>query len=860
MASLIIYSVCILYFTTVIVTEKCSNPKGGLEFCSCSADETIVTCRNNSMLFFPTKLPLNVETFIFESKSLQNIPPSYFQSYIRLKSIQITGGVFPDLYQQYFNGISRTVMHLKISETNLRYITQNTFYYLSQLTSLELQNNDFISFPIQLQMENLTHLDLSGNKISSIGKDVFSKLRNLEMLKLNNNKLTSLPSNLFRNLVSLKKLYVSNNQLSNLSSDIFLSLRYLTELYITDNKLDNAFWEALKKLKNVQKLGLSRNQFSSVEANNFLHMGDLQSIFLRENRLPLVIKSKAFFIDQSNVRELYLSGNNITQITNFTFFGLQNLTTLYLDDNRLKEIPTDAFLHLSKLEWLHLRRNQLTSIDIDGFRGLKQIKHIYLTSNLLKNMNKVFQHSKSLVQLNLNDNRIEHITKTLFEGLEKLKYLNLDNNTISDIYGGAFIKLPSLEKLYLRHNKLTKIDEDDFAHATFKELYLSYNHLDIKTKAFQDIRNLKKLYLSDNRMTSVKATMFQNTKLELLNLQRNRISFVESLPDSVKINISHNQLDYLSSEMFSRNIEILDASYNNISALKKSTFQNVFSLRSLYLQHNRIDTLEENTFCRQLLCEYSLINFENNLLPCNCKIWSVLSPISIIIIRGSCPSMSLTDLVEKNGCQCGTSDSGKCNTKKRICEDHKCKNNAECIALNENSYICKCNGGYHGRTCQLKSSECNPKLCNNNGTCQRIGKKATEYTCLCNTGFSGKNCAVKTLTNVEITSIMISGLVIEAIVCIVFVIAVVFLFQRVKTYRTLSKKPSPADENQYASIDTLYLPESFPTYQPLSKMESTTAESPDANEYELNLEMQGESGKEVGITVKQISVFFILFV
>src|SRR3990172_7155891 len=61
----------------------------------------------------------------------------------------------------------------------------------------------------------------------------------------------------------------------------------------------------------------------------------------------------------NNLRNLNLSGNQITKIQPDTFQGLGNLQILNLGYNQITQIQPNAFLGLGNLRWLYLSNNQI---------------------------------------------------------------------------------------------------------------------------------------------------------------------------------------------------------------------------------------------------------------------------------------------------------------------------------------------------------------------------------------------------------------------------------------------------------------------------------------------------------------------
>jgi Leucine-rich repeat (LRR) protein len=85
-----------------------------------------------------------------------------------------------------------------------------------------------------LNLDYISSLDLSNNKVSEIKRDLFSEIQDIKDLNLSGNLITKLDKSVFTNLNNLRKLDLSNNQLT--KNDTFGSIKELMELYLNGNK------------------------------------------------------------------------------------------------------------------------------------------------------------------------------------------------------------------------------------------------------------------------------------------------------------------------------------------------------------------------------------------------------------------------------------------------------------------------------------------------------------------------------------------------------------------------------------------------------------------------------------------------
>ena len=84
-------------------------------------------------------------------------------------------------------------------------------------------------------LDNLNHLNVHQNKITSLPAGVFDGLGNLEILSLGQNEITEVAAGVFDNLGSLRTLLLTGNRISELPSGAFKGLDSLVSLDLSGN-------------------------------------------------------------------------------------------------------------------------------------------------------------------------------------------------------------------------------------------------------------------------------------------------------------------------------------------------------------------------------------------------------------------------------------------------------------------------------------------------------------------------------------------------------------------------------------------------------------------------------------------------
>ncbi|NXX45028.1 EPYC protein, partial [Tricholaema leucomelas] len=118
-------------------------------------------------------------------------------------------------------------------------------------------------------------------------------------------------------------------------------------------------------------------------------------------------------------------------------------------------------------------------------------------------------------------NRIRKINRNDFAHLSNLKRIDLTANFISEIHEDAFWRLPQLEELVLRDNRIRQLPE---LPPTLKFIDVSKNrlgHKGIRSEAFKDLQHLQHLYIADNNLDHIPLPLPES--LQALHLQNNNI-------------------------------------------------------------------------------------------------------------------------------------------------------------------------------------------------------------------------------------------------------------------------------------------------------------------------------------------------
>ncbi|XP_040908083.1 transforming growth factor beta activator LRRC32 isoform X1 [Toxotes jaculatrix] len=326
-----------------------------------------------------------------------------------------------------------------------------------------------------------------------------------------------------------------------------------------------------------------------------------------------VVQMDAFCSDRSlrgapvnlphGVQMLDLSRNQVQKLTQETLANHTGFHRLNLHSNKIHFIQPDLFKDMTDLKVLDLSRNHLNVYALSkiSIGRLTAVESLDLSSNgLYTGMSDYFlADSPSLANLSLSGNSITKIAQNTFSGASSLKKISLHNNVILEIEDGAFESLHHLTELDLSKNSIACIT--DFNLYNLKVLNLSKNSIELfQSRQSAHPYNLLYLDLSENKMPYFPFLPSANM-LEYLDVSRNRLQ-------SINVSGSHEERR----KVMLHNLRYLDMSYNQLKSTPESFFSCLVSLEVLNVSNNCIDSFSI-TF-EGLLPKVKIINLSDNSL------------------------------------------------------------------------------------------------------------------------------------------------------------------------------------------------------------------------------------------------------
>ena len=316
------------------------------------------------------------------------------------------------------------------------------------------------------------------------------------------------------------------------SPDILLAKDVIYDVFCHDNENPSFKFKSFPLRDNskiyshqISTLYLATNEITQIPALRLANLEITVAIF-SENLISNV--SEDAFKNVIKLDSLDLSVNKLADLSENVFVPLQDtLAHLKLNENTLgKMLPEKLEKCLSVLKHLrtlHLRSNYLKQLP--DLSRLDQLDDLSLQSNQIDTLLNILP--ASLVDLNVNGNRIKQLTTLSLSNLVNLKYLSLESNEIEWISEDAFTHITKLIQLNLGKNFLKQIP----THALYTLSVLQRLDLSAQNQMLKEIddyafdrrssshHQLVKIDLSKNRISKIGSKAFCSRNLSYVNIQ-----------------------------------------------------------------------------------------------------------------------------------------------------------------------------------------------------------------------------------------------------------------------------------------------------------------------------------------------------
>ena len=434
---------------------------------------------------------------------------------------------------KFTGSLSREVLNSWLAKEPHSKTLNLTSRQISQLADGVFLNNS-------MHAVGFLSVDLSFNQLKTLKANRFGGLSAATSLNLSHNQLQWLDPQAFRGLFSLDAIDLSHNQLTTQSDQSFKNLPYLTKMDLSYNLFKSA---PVVRFQYSLKMNLSHNQIERVDGRVFDRVfAKYSSIDFSHNRIKYIDYERL----NANCMQVTIKGNPIeanftTQTRNLVCVVLyvvgyrdsSAMPMVNLSTNKLVE--WNLYENRSRTRLLDLGARMIENIDGEVLTGYDRLNYLHLENNSIREIRKENFHSLrySLLELYLDDNKINYISANVFQGLEKLQVLSLAGNEIATFSFDGFAGLAGLIWLFLNSNRFPYVHGAYFKKMdALRYLDLSDNRISfLDDNDFEDLTSLIYLNLSENFLRRTAGSQFiANKGLVKLDLSKNRINVLHS-PD-----------------------------------------------------------------------------------------------------------------------------------------------------------------------------------------------------------------------------------------------------------------------------------------------------------------------------------------
>ncbi|XP_072850467.2 toll-like receptor 7 [Pogona vitticeps] len=523
------------------------------------------------------------------------------------------------------------------------------------------------------------------NASISIHPRAFDSLKELKVLRLHSTSLTTVNSDWFRYTERLEALDLSQNYLHNeietchflnflpnlvnLDFSFNFELRsYRTRLTLPKTfanlsnlqtlrirgfvfkELDQASIDSLIHLKNLSVLDFGTNFIRTIDTAMFKKLPALKTVSLAFNKISLLSNDsngKLCSAPQPSVDGFL---GTVPSDMQYFLYDEYSRSCKFKDIEAAASFPLDTGPLCGKYgTTLDLSRNNIFFINPLDFQHLNYVKCLNLSGNAMSQTldGSEFVHLSSLKYLDFSNNRIDLLFQTAFRELTELEVLNLSDNShyfkaegISHSLG--FTKyLVNLTTLFMNGNEIFTSTDKGMASDSLKTLEFRKNRLDILWKEgtseyysfFKNLTNLETLDISENYLHSLPRGVFCELPvgLKVLRLASNSMQLflwgeLQVLKKLEVLDLGNNQLTTVPRELSncSQTLQKLILQNNRIKKLTDNFLRGAFSLAYLDLSFNKIKTLKNSSFPKNVIDNMSTLVLQGNSFKCNCDlVWFV---------------------------------------------------------------------------------------------------------------------------------------------------------------------------------------------------------------------------------------------
>jgi len=302
-------------------------------------------------------------------------------------------------------------------------------------------------------------------------------------------------------------------------------------------------------------------------------------------------------LDQTNIRSLILSRNQLTQLPDNFLDNCRNLQQLSLFQNQLTQLPANFLDNCTALQRLSLAQNQLMQLPDNFLDNCRNLQQLMIFQNQLTQLPANFlDNCTALQQLSLAQNQLMQLPDNFLDNCRNLQQLMIFKNQLTQLPVNFLDNCRVLRTLNLFQNQLTQLPDDFLNNCTaLQQLAIAYNQLaQLPVNFLDNCRVLRTLNLSQNQLAQLPDDFLNNcTALQKLAIAHNQLTqlpanFLNNCVALTNIRLDNNQLMQLPDNFLSTSKKLngLTLYANKLTRLPAKFLQHNILLKELYLQDN----------------------------------------------------------------------------------------------------------------------------------------------------------------------------------------------------------------------------------------------------------------------------------
>nr|KYP56029.1 putative receptor protein kinase TMK1 [Cajanus cajan] len=324
------------------------------------------------------------------SMSLTGTLPSDLNSLSQLHSLSLQDNALSGTIPSLANLSALQTVYL--NRNNFSAVSAAAFAGLTALQTLSLGSNPSLAlwtFPADLASStNLAELDLATASLTGSLPDIFDKFVSLQNLRLSYNNLTGmLPNSLAGS--SITKLWL-NNQATGFTGtvQVISNMTQLSQAWLHTNRFTGPIPD-LSQCKSLFDLQLRDNQLTGLVPGSLMSLSSLKNVSLDNNLLqgPVPVVTVLLKIAEGFGYPIQLAnswnGNDPCDGWNFVVCAEGKIVTVNFAKQGFQGTISPAFANLTDLRSLFLNGNNLTGSIPDSLTTLSQLVTLDVSDNNL---------------------------------------------------------------------------------------------------------------------------------------------------------------------------------------------------------------------------------------------------------------------------------------------------------------------------------------------------------------------------------------------------------------------------------------------------------------------------------------------